>query len=464
MANSDFSNQESSNHEVHLQAALGSAPLAGHINRLLKKPEIVRARRFAQMLDGFHLKNTLTEQVDGRKAVIDGRSVVNFGSANYLGFERHPAVLEAARHALSEWGNHSGCSRIFSSHENIVRLEREIARLVGADESLICANTSQVHQGTIPALFGAAGVTIYLDRYAHTSMHQASLIAVAKGARLQRVDIRDLAAVENQFRDDSAQVKVVMIDGVYSMQGHVPEIRELQKICDRTGTILYIDDAHGIAVYGERGGGVVEMLDLSFENMILTAGLQKGLGAYGGFVAARKPVIDFLRVSSRSYIFSGTLQPQAVEGSLAAIAVCDSDEGRNLRARLKTMSKKVRQGLRELGFVVPAGDSPIVSVAMGAELKTLLAGRKLFDEGVYVNSVLYPATPKGEGLLRISLNAIHTDEEIALLMTAFSALKSYLDGYRSPLGPNFSYLKEFAGRQLRRGRRSSSEWVKKLGL
>lgn len=451
-----------SKYEVNLDSAEGSSPLATHINGLLRRPEIVRAKRFAALLDGFHLKNTVTEEVAGRRAVIDGRTVVNFGSANYLGFECHPVVLEAARSALSEWGNHSGCSRIFSSHANIVRLESELARLVGAEESLICANTSQVHQGTIPALFGAPSTAIFLDRYGHTSMHQASLIAVAKGAKLHRIDIRDMASVESTLKADRSAVKVVMIDGVYSMQGHVPEIRALQAACDRTGAMLYIDDAHGIAVYGERGGGVAELLDLSYENMILTGGLQKGLGSYGGFVAARKSVIDFLRVSSRSYIFSGTLQPQAVEGALAAIAICDSDEGRRLRERLRTMSTAIRARLKELGYRVPEGDSPIISVAIGAELKTLLAGRKLFDEGVYVNSVVYPATPKDEGLLRISLNAIHSDEEVEILMAAFISLRSYLDGYRSPLGSNLGYVKEFARRQIRRRLMKPLGWSKDL--
>ena len=454
--------------DISLEKAKGPHPLASHINQLLDTPELRRARVFADILDGFHLKNTVTTKVEGRKATIDGQDVVNFGSANYLGLEMHPKVLEAARQALTEWGNHSGCSRIFSSHENIVRLEERLASLVGAEASLICANTSATHQGVVPSLFGQKGVTIFIDRYAHTSMHQAAMIAVAKGAQTGRVDVRYLNELEAKLEACDSKIKVVMIDGVYSMQGTMPDIPRIQEICDAHGAILYIDDAHGIAIYGERGGGVAEHFDLSYDNMILVAGLQKGLGAYGGFVAARKSVIDFLRCTSRAYIFSGTLQPQAVEGSLAAIEVCESDEGRALRARLKEISMRVRERLQAMGYVVRDGDSPIVSVLIGPELKTLLAGRRLFDVGVYVNSVLYPATPKNEGLLRISLNAVHSDAEIETLLTAFGDLKEYLAQYRRPLGPNLDYAKEIVSRQaVRRTARVTSRvssWMKHLGI
>lgn len=455
-------------HEVRLEPLNGNSPLASHLNQLLKSPEIRRARTFAELLDGFHLKNTVTSAVEGRKAIIDGRSVVNFGSANYLGLEMHPDVLKAAREALTEWGNHSGCSRIFSSQTNILELERELADLTRSEAALVFPNTSSTHQGIVPVLFGSPDTIIFLDRYAHTSMHQAALIAVAKGARIVRVDIRDLTETAKRIASQAAKTKVVMIDGVYSMQGTVPDLKGLQQTCDSTGAMLYIDDAHGIAVYGENGGGVVELFGLSYDNMILTGGLQKGLGAYGGFAAGSRSLIDYLRVSARSYIFSGTLQPQAVDGSLAAIRICKSDEGKKLRKRLHEISRDIRQRLQEMNYVVVDGDSPIVSVLIGPELRTLMAGRHVFDSGVYVNSVLYPATPKNEGLLRISLNAIHTDEEVELLIKAFKELTQYLGGVRRPLLTNLSYAREITARQMsRRLPRISSNvkaWVKNFGV
>jgi len=452
--------------EVLLNPAGGSGTLAAHLNRVLKAPEIRRARALARLLEGFHLKDTTTSEVNGRRTVIEGRSTINFGSANYLGLEQHPEVLSAAREALSLWGNHSGCSRIFSSHENLIELEMSLAALVGSENAIVYANTSSAHVGTIPALFSRPKTVLFLDRYAHMSMHHAAWIAVAKGARIVRVDIRDLGETARRIQAEPGSLKVVLVDGVYSMQGTVPELNSLQAVCDRCDAILYIDDAHGIAVLGESGGGVAEHFRLSFENMILVGGLQKGLGAYGGFVAGSKCLIDILRVSSRTYVFSGTMQPQAVEGSLASIRVCRSDEGRRLRARLEAISSHVRRGLGEIGFAVESGTSPIVSVLIGSELRTLLAGRKLFDAGAYVNSVLFPATPKGEGLLRISLSAIHTDEEIALLLKAFAELKVYLDHFTDPR-QQLGYAGEFAWRQVRRGLRAGQvrfgSWIKQVG-
>ncbi len=439
--------------EVLLNPANGAGPLPKHLNRVLRTPEIRRARALARLLEGFHLKDTTTSAVNGRRTVIEGRSVVNFGSANYLGLEQHPEVLDAARKALSLWGNHSGCSRIFSSHENLIALEVSLASLVGAESAIVYANTSSAHIGTIPALFSRPKTVLFLDRYAHMSMHHAAWIAVAKGARIVRIDVRDLGETARRIEAETASIKVVLVDGVYSMQGTVPDLGALQAVCDRCDAILYIDDAHGIAILGENGGGVAEHFRLPFENMILVGGLQKGLGAYGGFVAGSKSLIDILRVSSRTYVFSGTMQPQAVEGSLAAIRVCRSDEGKRLRARLEMISTRVREGLNEVGFPVETVTSPIVSVVIGSELRTLLAGRKLFDLGIYVNSVLFPATPKGEGLLRVSLNAIHTDEEIAILLDAFAKLRLYLDRFKDPR-QQLGYASEFAWRQVSRSFRA----------
>lgn len=437
-----------------LKPAQGSGPLSTLVNRHLKSQEARRAKLWSELLDGFHLKNTITSSVEGRRATIDGKEVVNFSSANYLGLERHSHVLSCAREALEEWGNHSGCSRIFSTHENLLRLESELAELVGAEAVIVYPNTSSTHVGVIPTLFSSTEAVLFLDRYAHTSMYQASQMAVAKGAGFERVDVRDLQGVRAKLRAASQPVKVLLIDGVYSMQGTIPDLTGLQEICAQESAILYIDDAHGIGIYGENGGGVVEEKKLSYENMILTAGLQKGLGAYGGFVAGSRALVDYLRVTSKSYIFSGTLQPQAVEGALAAIEVCRSEEGKALRSRLRQISRRVREELQSQGYRLheggEEGDSPIVSVLIGPELKTIMAGRKLFDEGVYINSVLYPATPKGEGLLRISLNAIHSDEEIETLLSAFAALRIYLQDYTRPLGPNLDYVREFAQRQFSR--------------
>jgi 7-keto-8-aminopelargonate synthetase-like enzyme len=419
-----------------------TTPLGRLIRSTMQAPEMARMKFFSSLFDAFHLKNTVTTQVRGREIVVNGHPVINFGSANYLGLEQHPNVLAATVAGVERFGNHSGCSRLFSTQENLVELETQVAQLVGAEKSLICVNVSQTHQGAIPALFSGSTTTIFIDKYAHTSMYQAAMIARAEGAKVVRVDIENFAGLTSKMRRHRQEKNVLMLDGVYSMQGHVAPIKIVQKICDENGVVMYLDDAHGIGIYGRNGGGVAEDLDLSYDNMILVGSLQKGLGAFGGFVAAKGAVIDCLRVTSKSYIFSGTLQPHAVHGGLAAIAISRTDEGRELRRILKEKSGRVREGIRALGFKVPLGDSPIIPVLVGSDLKTLMAGRKMFDEGVYVNSVIHPGVRKGGGILRISLSAIHSEAEIQILLQAFKALRQQIDKIEGRVSAGLFFARE----------------------
>lgn len=436
----------SDSNRINLHRPKTSSPLNSMLASRLKTQELKRMKQFSSLLDAFHLKNTITTDVSGRNITINNISVKNFSSANYLGFDQHPQVIEAAIAGIKKFGNHSGCSRIFSSQENIVELEFVVAKLVGAEKSLICANVSQVHAGAIPALFSGSSCEIFIDRYAHTSLYQASLISKAKGSSLTRVDVDSLSELKNSLEISTKETKVLLIDGLYSMQGNIPDIISIQNICRDTNTILYIDDAHGLGIYGENGGGVAELLNLKFDNLILVGSLQKGLGAFGAFIAGSETLIDILRVSSKSYIFSGTLQPQAVDGALAAIKISKSDEGRKLRDELYKKSKDIRKKLSKLNFKVldPEGNSPIISVEMGSDLRTLMAGKTIFDQGVYLNSVMYPAVSKDHGILRISLNVIHSDEDIAALINAFRTLRSELDGNFNEMTEKFNYFLRIA--------------------
>lgn len=408
-------------------------PLSQLIQSRMREDDFKRVKRLGFLLEHFHLKHTVTELVSGRKIVINGREVINFGSANYLGYDQHPEVIKASQEALAKLGAHAGCSRIFSSHFNIVALEQEISALVGSQATMIGHNISQIHAGVIPALFSSENSVLYVDRFAHTSIFQACLIAKAKGAEIVRVDVADLKETQQKIQSTKKERNCLFVDGVYSMQGHIPPLVQLSEMAKDENVILYVDDAHGVGVYGENGGGVREEFNLSFENLLLVGSLQKAFGTYGGFICGEREVIEFLRSTSKAYIFSGTLQPSAVEGARKAVELCQTPEGRVLRQRLKTVSSHVRVELRQLGFDVPLGDSPIVPVGIGLDLTTLMTGRKMFDLGMYVNSVTFPAVPQGQGVLRISLTALHSDSDIAALLTAFAELNNYLKKHESQL-------------------------------
>lgn len=403
-----------------------ASPLNGLLESISESSEISRVRRIKRFLSSFHLKNTVTQSVQGRRVTLNRRQVINFGSANYLGFDMHPEVIDAAIAGVRKWGTHSGCSRIFSTHENLLTLERRISDLVGAEDSMVGVNVATIHAGVIPALFHDRGTILFVDRFAHTTIYQACLIAQSKGAQIRSTEVSDLFALRDQLARSRASTKVLLIDGIYSMHGHTPDLLRIQQICNETGTILYIDDAHGIGIFGRNGGGVAEEFSLDYENLILVGSLQKGLACFGAFVAAKRPLIELLKTMATSYIFSGTLQPTAVESSIRAIELCRSEEGAQLRERLKQMSREFRAALLVLGFDVPNGESPIVPVFIGAEVNTLMAGRKMYDLGYYLNSVLFPAVPKGEGILRVSLTTAHTQEDVDGLILAFAELKRYL--------------------------------------
>lgn len=415
------------------QPVLGHTPLAKLLREKRAQPEFARYRYLANLFKSFHLKHTVTTKVNGRRIEVDGKQLLNFGSANYLGLEQHPKVRAASKRAIDLLGTHAGCSRVFSSQAPLVELEAELSSFVGAESTMVGHSISQIHAGVIPALFSQKGAILFVDKFAHTSMFQAALMATAKGARIIRVDVGDLAGLKKILRENYAKVGAIFVDGVYSMQGHIPQLQELNAICLKHDLLLYIDDAHGVATLGRNGGGVMESANLSFENILLTGSLQKGLGSYGGFISGKKAMIDFLRVSSKAYVFSGTLQPAAVAGAREAVRIARSKEGRLKRDRLRQLSVKVRGALREMGFRVPAGDSPIVPILIGGDMKTLMAGRKMFDAGIFLNSVLYPAVPLGEGILRISLNSNHTDEQIDHLLSACSELRNYLAKQKNPI-------------------------------
>lgn len=419
-----------------------NSPLANLLSKKKNTQEYRRILRFVSLFEHFHLKHTVTEKVEGRQIRIQGKDVINFGSANYLGLEQHPAIIEASIRGLYALGAHSGCSRVFSSHHNIVALEQEISSLVGAESTMVGHNVSQIHAGVIPALWSGEDCVLFVDRFAHTSIFQASLMAKAKGSKVIRVDVSQIEKTRELMQDYPTSQKVLLIDGVYSMQGHIPPLADLDKLCREQGAVLYIDDAHGIGIFGDNGGGVVELTKISYENMLLVGSLQKGLGVYGAFISGPIGIIEFLRSSSKSYIFSGTIQPSAVEGSREAIRISRSEEGRKLRERLYAISRKIRGDLVQMGFQVPLNDSPIAPVLIGSDAMTLMAGRKMFDLGIFINSVVYPAVPRDEGILRISLTSLHTDDEVDALIGAFSELKVYLDKYNTTFSSYVHTTKE----------------------
>jgi 7-keto-8-aminopelargonate synthetase-like enzyme len=405
---------------------MGSQSTDALISYLSSNPKLQRLLELLHTPSADTLKFLPIENFKDRTLTINGRAILNFGNGNYLGLDHHPKVLAAIFQATEKFGSHYGSARVFYTHEDYLALEREIAAFMQAPAALVNVNVAQVHQGAILALFGNPHTHIFLDIHAHTSMQTASLAAQARGAIVKSIDSRNLKSLERRLQASEAPFKVLMIDGVYSMQGEVLAIDKLSALCEKYGCLLYIDDAHGTGILGERGAGVQEVFNLTYDNAIIVGRLQKGLATFGGFLAGKNEIVDILRASSATYIFSGPLQPSAVAAARAAIRICTSLEGKELRRDLLEKSAWMRTELRSLGFAVPNDASPIIPVFIGSDIETLTAGRFLFERGFYVNSVLHPAVPAGKGILRISVNTRHSYLDLQRLAEAFAELFAQL--------------------------------------
>lgn len=411
------------------------SPLGYLLNIRQGEEEFSRLRTLATRYAPFHLKHSVTSEVNGRRHTISGKPLLNFGCSSYLSLEQHPEVLYAAKRAIDELGTQSGSARDFTSHQNLIELEATLARIAGSEATLVSHNVAQIHAAALPALFGDNDCTLFLDEYAQPHVKQAAELAQAKGARLATVNVTDLPSLRKvlEHRRKKFRGGALVVDAIYGMRESTPEFAQLSELCAEFGLVLYIDDSHGIGVLGKRGGGAVEVCGLDYKNLIVAGSLEHAFGSYGGFLAAKAPVVDFLRVMSKSYIATSTLQPAAVEGALAAARIASSEEGRRLRQRLQETSTRVRVKLKELGFRVPTGSSPVLPIYMGREWKTLMASRKLFDHGIFVNTLLAPAVPHGNASLLVSLTTLHNDHEIERLLFAFAELREYLLKHENPL-------------------------------
>lgn len=403
-------------------------PLSRAVRARHSSPEAVRARRSRSWFAPFSLKYAVMSETNGRRAFVNGKPVTHFGSHNYLGLDRHPEVLYAAKRAIDELGTETGAARGDSSLTNFATLEGALAAMLGAEACVVGANLFQVHAEAIEALFRDG--TLFLDRGANAELQAAARSA---HARVVHVDAGDHQALARAIRRESFSRGALLIDGVRAGHGHRSDIAALAAVCNDTGLALYLDDADGVGVLGKNGGGGREAAGVDFRNLVLVGSLQKAFGSYGAFVAARADVIDLVRTTGRFYATAATLPPSAVEAALAAVRIARGDEGTRLREALAMRSRSVRAELREMGFVVPPGEGPIVPVIMGRDLKTLLAARRLFDLGVFVTAVLTPDAPRGRGLLRVSLTALHRDEDVAELLRAFRELRHYLPRHENPL-------------------------------
>jgi 8-amino-7-oxononanoate synthase len=351
--------------------------------------------------------------------VIEGQKRIMLGSNNYLGLTHHPKVLEAASRALHRYG--SGCtgSRFLNGtldlHE---QLEHALAQFLGKEACLVFSTGYSANLGFISGLV-SRGEVVYLDKLDHASIVDGAKMSFGE---TERFNHGDLAGLERKMERNGGQGHgaMIVVDGVYSMEGDIADIPALVRTARKYGAALAVDDAHSIGVLGPNGDGTAAHFGMTDDVDIIAGTFSKSLASIGGFVAASESIIHYLRHNSRPLIFTASLPPANTAGVLAALEVLQTEPER--REQLWANTRRLQEGFRSLGFDIGPTETPIVPVLIGPLEKTFLMWRKLFDAGVFTNPVAPPAVPPSQCRLRTSLMATHTFDQIDFALETFARI------------------------------------------
>ena len=350
--------------------------------------------------------------------VIEGKSRIMMGSNNYLGLTHHPEVLAAAQAALERYG--SGCtgSRFLNGtldlHE---QLEAELAEFFGKEACVVFSTGYQANLGVISALVGR-GELVFLDKLDHASIVDGAKMSHGETERFNHGDLGNLE--RKLARVPSGTGTMIVVDGIYSMEGDIADLPGLSKVAQKYGAALVVDDAHSVGVLGPKGDGTAAHYGMTDEVDLIVGTFSKSLASIGGFAAGDESVIHFLKHTARPLIFTAALPPSNTAGVLAALHVMRREPER--RERLWHNTRRLQEGLRSLGFDIGPTETPIIPVLIGPLEKTFLFWRQLFDAGVFTNPVVPPAVPPSQCRLRTSLMATHTADQVDGALETFGKL------------------------------------------
>ncbi|HEY8867369.1 MAG TPA: aminotransferase class I/II-fold pyridoxal phosphate-dependent enzyme [Solirubrobacteraceae bacterium] len=408
------------------------AKVRGH-----ERAELLRAATAADVVPYFR---TLSSAA-GPVVQMEGAERVMLGSNNYLGLTGDERVIAGARNALDRYGTGLTGSRFMNGTIDLhLDLEQELAAWMGTEGAIVFTTGHQANLGCIGTILGP-GDTVVVDSGDHASILDGCILSRAKMRvfRHNRLDKLE-RALERAARDGGGVL--VVVDGVFSMEGDVAPLAEVSDLCALFGARLMVDEAHACGVLGARGAGTSELLGVEDRVDLRMGTFSKSLASCGGFIAGPAEVIDYFRISARPFMFTAAGVPAAVGAALSAVRICRSEDGPPLFARVLDAASYLHQGLRDLGFHVvepttlPGGAevvTPIVPVLIGDDWKAALLWRALFDAGVYVNVALHPAVPPGGALLRTSVMATHTRPVLDRALAAFAAVKRTFEAEHGPL-------------------------------
>ncbi len=373
--------------------------------------------------DLYRYRRTL-ESAQAPQVIVDGRPYLAFCSNDYLGLANHPEVIQAFRAAASEFGVGSGASHLVNGHSRYhQQLEEALAEFTGRPRALLFSTGYMANLGAVNALLGK-GDAVFQDRLNHASLLDAGLLS---GARFQRYLHNDPASLATKLQRSAARRKLVVTDGIFSMDGDQAPLLELSRVTQAQGGWLMVDDAHGFGCLGPSGGGCVEQLGLTLEQVpVLVGTLGKGFGTAGAFVAGSEELIETLIQHARSYIYTTAMPPAVAAATLASLRLIQ--QGDPLRQHLARLIAQFRQGAQQLGLALMDSQTPIQPLNVGSSAQALALSAALAQRGIFVTAIRPPTVPEGSARLRVTLSAAHTTEQVEQLLQALAEVVGEIVG------------------------------------
>jgi len=379
------------------------------------------AQSLQQTLDGLKIEGQYRwlRRVDGPQGPrihVDGREVIHLAGSDYLGLACHPRLKEAACQATMRYGCAAASARLISGNYDLYpQLEERLARFKQAEAALLFSTGYQANLGVISALMDSQDV-VFSDALNHAS--------IVDGCRLSRAKVmifphNDLAALEDLLREEaSAGRRLIVVDGLYSMDGDVAPLGEIVELAERYDCMTMVDDSHGTGVLGETGRGTVEATGVLGRIDIETGSLAKALGGFGGYVVGSRTVIEYLINRARSFIFTCAMPPAVLATVIEALTIVEQEPER--RQQLWDNTRYMRAGLREIGFEVSSSGTQIIPLIAGDPERAMRLSRELLDRGVFAQGIRYPAVPRGTERIRLTVTASHSKADLDAALTALT--------------------------------------------
>ncbi len=371
-----------------------------------------KAREFMSI--GLYPYFRVIESAQDPEVTIDGRRMIMVGSNNYLGLTNHPEVKEAAIAAIKKYGSGCAGSRFLNGTLDIhVKLEEKLARFMGKEAALVFSTGFQVNLGVISALVGKNDIVI-IDKMDHASIIDGSRLSFGDTKKFRHNDMADLDRV---LKDFNGRGKLIVVDGVFSMEGDIANLPEIVRLARKHGAGIMVDDAHGIGVLGPGGRGTAEHFGIEDDIDLIMGTYSKSLASIGGFIAGREDVIHYIKHFARSLIFSASPPPSTVASVNAALDIIEREPERI--ERLWENTRFMLKGLKDLGFNTGTSETPIIPVGVVEDEAAFRMAMMLHEEGVFANVAVSPAVPVGKALIRTSYMATHTQEHLDKVLEAF---------------------------------------------